>query len=229
MKRNYFAYIDPEVTEFDIPLRDMIVFSYEQTEQPPGRLPDTDGVDLAALDEVNFLLVPGSARLASRNNAVLRAVRSLAPRSVLFDGLLELPQFNPDEDPESNSAVSDLRSMVADADVVLFCTPEYAGSLPGSLKNLIDWTVGTGDLYQKPVAWINVAATGRGAGAGRDLARVLGYVDAQVLEPGGLQLPLDPASIGPDHELVDEDYRDRLLRGLVGLAKAQSATRTLIA
>jgi len=198
----------------------MIVFSYEQTEQQPGQPAETDEVDLSALDDVTFLLIPGSARSASRNNAVLRAARSLAPRSVRFDGLMEMPQFNPDDDPESSSAVSDLRAMVADADVVLFCTPEYAGSLPGSLKNVIDWTVGTGDLYQKPVASINVAATGRGAGAGHDLARVLGYVDAHVLEPGGLQLPLDPASLGPDHEVVDEDYRDRLLRGLVRLATA---------
>jgi chromate reductase, NAD(P)H dehydrogenase (quinone) len=220
VKRDYFGYVEPEVTEFDIPLRDMIVFSYELTEHLPGQLPDADAVDLEALDEVSFLLVPGSTRLASRNNAVLRAVRSLAPRSVLFDGLVELPQFSPDDEPESNSAVTGLRSMLAGADVVLFCTPEYAGSLPGSFKNLIDWTVGTGDLYQKSVAWINVAPVGRGTGASRDLARVLGYVDAQVLEPGGLQLPLDTASIGPDQEVVDEDYRDRLLRGLVGLAEA---------
>jgi NAD(P)H-dependent FMN reductase len=114
---------------------------------------------------------------------------------------------------------SGLRSILADADVVLFCTPEYAGSLPGSLNNLIDWTVGIGDRYQMSVAWINVAATGRGADASQDLARVLGHVDARVLTPGGIQLPLDPASIGPDHDVVDEDYRDRLLRGLVGLAK----------
>ena len=220
VKRDYFSYIDPGVTEFNIPLRDMIIFSYEPTEQPPGQPAKTEEGDRSALDVVNFLLIPGSTRSASRNTAVLRAARSLAPRSVLFDGLLQLPQFNPDDDPESSSAVSDLRSMVAHADVVLFCTPEYAGSLPGSLKNLIDWTVGTGDLYQKPVAWINVAAAGRGAGASHDLARVLGYVEAQVLEPGGLQLSLDPASIGPDHELVNEDYRDRLLRGLVRLAKA---------
>lgn len=81
---------------------------------------------------------------------------------------------------------------------------------------------------QQPVAWINVATTGRGAGAGHDLARVLGSDDARVLQPGGLQLPLDPASIGPDHDVVDEDYRDRLLRGLVALAKAYQRGETVI-
>ena len=58
-----------------------------------------------------------------------------------------------------------LRRQLADADAVLFCTPEYAGTLPGSLKNLLDWTVGGGELYGKPVAWINVANPGRGDGA----------------------------------------------------------------
>ncbi len=220
VKRDYFAYIDPEVRERNIPLRDMIVFSYETTEHEPGRLRATEEVDVSALDAVKFLLIPGSTRSASRNSAVLRAARSLVPRSVLFDGLLQLPQFDPDADPASNGAVSALRSMVADADVVLFCTPEYAGSLPGSLKNLIDWMVGTGDLHQKPAAWVNVAAPGRGTGASHDLERVLGYVDARVLEPGGIELTLDQASIGADHDVVDEDYRNRLRRRLAQLAQA---------
>ena len=61
---------------------------------------------------------------------------------------------------------------------MLFCTPEYAGTLPGSLKNLLDWTVGGGQFYGKPVAWLNVAAPNRGLGAQETLASVLGYVGA---------------------------------------------------
>jgi NAD(P)H-dependent FMN reductase/GNAT superfamily N-acetyltransferase len=224
VKRGYFDYVQPGVTEFDIPLRDMIVFAYEA---PPTFEPgNADPVDAASLDGVDFLLIPGSTRSASRNHAVLRAVNELAPRSVIYDGLARLPQFEPDADPASNDEVVALRAMLAAADVVVISTPEYAGTLPGSMKNLIDWTVGTADLYQKPVAWINVAPTGRGMGASDDLARILGYVDAQVLVPGGLQLPLDPAWVGAHGNVLDEEYRARLLRGVVHIGQAYQQARS---
>ncbi len=107
-----------------------------------------------------LLLISGSTRPASSNTAVLRTAGHLAPDSVtttLYTGLVELPAFVP-ETPATPPAVSELCAAIARADLVVFCTPEYAGTLPGSLKNLLDWTVGTADLYEKPVAWINAAA-----------------------------------------------------------------------
>jgi NAD(P)H-dependent FMN reductase len=99
----------------------------------------------------------------------LKTLRAVAPEgvtTVLYEGLSDLPAFNPDGDGERpHAAVADLRQQLAASDAVLFCTPEYAGTLPGSLKNLLDWTVGSGELYGKPVAWINVANSGRGEGA----------------------------------------------------------------
>jgi ribosomal protein S18 acetylase RimI-like enzyme len=80
VKRDHFAYIDPEVTEFNIPVRDMIVFSYEQVEGLPDQDAALDIVNLTALDEESFLLIPASTRATSRNNAVLRAARSLRAR-----------------------------------------------------------------------------------------------------------------------------------------------------
>ena len=79
---------------------------------------------------------------------------------------------------------------VAPADAVVFCTPEYAGTLPGSFKNLLDWTVGGGELYGKPAAWIDVANEGRGGGAQATLGTVLGYVGAQVVERACRRLPV---------------------------------------
>ena len=71
------------------------------------------------------------------------------------------------------------------ANTVLFGIPEYAGSLPGSFKNLLDWTVGGSEIYGKPVAWINAsrhANPDAGSGAHAALRTVLGYTGANIVE-----------------------------------------------
>jgi chromate reductase len=99
----------------------------------------------------------------------------------VFDGMALLPHFNPDDDTEPLPApVADLRARIAAADAVLFSTPEYAGALPGSFKNLLDWTIGGGEIYQKPVAWINVSTMPTGAAGARvpsDSARICRHPD----------------------------------------------------
>ena len=78
-----------------------------------------------------------------------------------------------------------MREALGASDAVLFSTPEYAGALPGSFKNLLDWTVGGGQTYEMPVAWINVsgaAAPTGGAGAHDSLRSVLGYTWSAVIE-----------------------------------------------
>jgi chromate reductase, NAD(P)H dehydrogenase (quinone) len=161
--------------------------------------------------QVRILLVSGSTRGGSTNTAALATVGAAAPRrvtAVLYPGLAGLPAFNPDDDGERvPPAVTGLRRQIAAADGVLFCTPEYAGSLPGSFKNLLDWTVGGGELYGKPVAWINVAAEGRGMGAQNTLATVLGYVGATVIEAACRRLPVARAAIGPDGMVTDPRFQ----------------------
>src|SRR5882724_638043 len=111
--------------------------------------------------KTRILLISGSTRGASANTAALRTLQSVAPASVtaeLYDGLAGLPAFNPDDDgADVPQPVAALRADIATADAVVVCTPEYAGTLPGSFKNLLDWTVGGGELNGKPVAWLNVA------------------------------------------------------------------------
>ena len=63
------------------------------------------------------------------------------------------------------AAVADLRAAAVGADALLVCTPEYAGALPGSFKNLLEWMVGGGEAYRKPIAWINVAGPAAPTGA----------------------------------------------------------------
>ncbi|TXN31122.1 NADPH-dependent FMN reductase [Lacisediminihabitans profunda] len=143
---------------------------------------------------MRLLLVSGSTRQSSTNNAALATIRELAPpgsSATLYGGLSALPAFNPDDDHDPvPAAVATLREQIGLADAVLFSTPEYAGTLPGSFKNLLDWTVGSEVVSGKPVAWINVAAPGRGHGALATLALVLGYIDARVLDGACIDLPL---------------------------------------
>jgi NAD(P)H-dependent FMN reductase len=150
------------------------------------------------------LLVLGSLRSRSTNTAVLRTARSSAPEGVvadLYDGLGELPHFNPDDDVNPlPPAVADLRRRIREADAVLFCTPEYAGALPGSFMNVLDWTIGDdleGSIYQKPVAWIN--ASPRGAvNAHQSLRQVFGYAHALIVEDACVAAPVAEAGLSDD-------------------------------
>jgi chromate reductase, NAD(P)H dehydrogenase (quinone) len=169
-------------------------------------------------EPVHILLISGSTRRASTNTAVLRTAQAVAPDGVTTarpELLAALPAFNPDDDHAPlPPAVTDLRREIAKAGAVLFCTPEYAGALPGSFKNLLDWTVGGGEIYRKPVAWLNVssvAAPTGGADAHASLAKVLGYVGAQIVESACLRLPLTRDAVGTDGMITDAGVRRRII------------------
>jgi NAD(P)H-dependent FMN reductase len=166
-----------------------------------------------------LLLVSGSTRDGSTNTAALRTAAAAAPDDViaaLYGGLTELPAFVPGDDP-APAAVAALREQVAAADAVLFCTPEYAGTLPGSLKNLLDWLVGSGELNEKPVAWLLVASYGRGEGARATLELVLGYVDARIVTKACARVPVTRDAVGPDGLVADAGLRAQLTECLATL------------
>jgi chromate reductase, NAD(P)H dehydrogenase (quinone) len=176
---------------------------------------------------VRILLLSGSLRDGSTNTAALRTAVHVAPEeieAVLYDGMASLPHFNPDDDPDGgpvHPAVAELRAALHAADALLICTPEYAGALPGSFKNALEWTVGDASTYQKPVAWIN--ASGRpGDAGGKDahdsLRRVLGYVGADIVEAAVTRLPVARAAIGEDGLLGDPGMRDAIVAALAALA-----------
>jgi NAD(P)H-dependent FMN reductase len=139
-----------------------------------------------------------------------------------YDGLAQLPHFNPDDDHAPlPPAVSVLRQAIANADGVVFCTPEYAGTLPGSLKNLLDWCVGGTDLTGKRVAWIGVAADPRrGAGAHATLATVLRYVQADIVEDACTSVPVARDGVGPDGLIADPATRAAVTAALETFASA---------
>lgn len=150
------------------------------------------------------LLISGSLRAVSANTAVLQTAGAVAGEEIicsLYDRMALLPAFNPDLDRHPLEAeVGRLRDAIHEADGILFSTPEYAGALPGSLKNLLDWTIGDEQprsIYNKAVGWIN--ASPRGAtGAYHELRTVLGYAHANIVEPACIHLPIDSTMIGTD-------------------------------
>ena len=169
---------------------------------------------------MQILLVSGSLRSGSTNTAVLRTAVAVAPAgvtTVLYDGLDRLPHFNPDDDNEHlDPAVAELRAAIGAADAVLFSTPEYAGALPGSFKNVLDWTVGGGEIYGKPVAWINASAFGpSGAADAHDsLRKVLGYTGSDIVEAACAQIPIPRNAIGDDGLVTDPELRRQIAQVL---------------
>jgi chromate reductase len=174
-----------------------------------------------------ILLISGSTRAGATNTLALRALSEHALYVVeteQYQGLSRIPAFTPDLDPLPTE-VDELLACISRANAVVFATPEYAGGLPGSLKNLLDWTVGGGQLYDKLIAWLDVANPGRGGGARGQLRTVLGYVGARVVEAACVHVNLDrnggavTLGDGAEHQLrqaisalvsaIDEDKRER--------------------
>jgi NAD(P)H-dependent FMN reductase len=178
---------------------------------------------------MNLLLLSGSLRAGSTNQAVLNTAAELAPpgvETVLYEGAGDLPLFNPDDDAEGvevPEAVAEMRRAVGAADAILICTPEYAGALPASLKNVLEWTVGDAGTYRKPIAWINAAgeASPTGAADAHDsLRKVLGYVGATIVEEACTRIPVGRSAVGTSGTVTNQDARRKIARAVETLTRA---------
>jgi chromate reductase len=135
---------------------------------------------------VRILAVCGSLQHKSANLALLERAAALAPETtevVLFEGLRDLPLFNPElEQGVAPAPVEQWRRALSGSAAVLIASPEYGHSLPGALKNGIDWVIGSGELYRKVVA-ITTAVKDRSRGrlGLSALAQTLGAVDAAIV------------------------------------------------
>ena len=167
-----------------------------------------------------IVAISGSLRAGSSNHAILRYLDSLMPDGVdyiIYDGLAALPHFDPGLDnDEMPDPVVDLRQLLGKADAVIICSPEYAFGVPGSLKNLLDWTVGSGSLEGKPLALITASTGGQHAHAAL-LLILKSALGANVLEDATLLIPfirtkMDGANItAPDTQLSLQLLLDKLL------------------
>ena len=174
---------------------------------------------------MRILAVSGSLRAASHNTQLLLAATEAAPEGVeveLWEGIGDLPLYDQDlESQELPVSVRRLREDWAAADAILFATPEYNGSIPGVLKNAVDWAsrpVGESALRNKTVGVIGASTGQFGAmWAQADLRKVLGVAGARVV---GDELPVTRAHEKFDAEgrLLDGELFDRLRLGLERLA-----------
>jgi NAD(P)H-dependent FMN reductase len=176
----------------------------------------------------SILMISGSVRAGSVNAAMIATAAELFPAGVapvIYSGLADLPHFNPDLDHEPlPTSVVELRRLIRESSALLFSTPEYAGTMPGALKNLLEWTVGGTETTHKPTGWINPSSMpNRAAGTYSALRIVLEYTDATVVDRACVDVPVPRSAIGTDGVVQDERIRGAISRTVLALVAAIEA------
>jgi NAD(P)H-dependent FMN reductase len=178
------------------------------------------------MSDVKVLVLLGSLRAASINRQLAELAVESAPDGVtlqLFDRLGELPFYNEDIDnSDVPEPVTALRAAAAEADAALVVTPEYNGSIPGVLKNAIDWLsrpYGSGALNDKPVAVVGAALGQYGGVWGHDETRKsIGVAGARVVED--LKLSVQTTTFDGTHPRENAEVAENL-RDIVGKLAAE--------
>ena len=175
---------------------------------------------------MRVLGISGSLRRESHNRRLLLEAAELLPPGTeleLYEELKAVPPYDEDDDEEGDPAVRRLRGAIARADAILIATPEYNSSVPGQLKNAIDWASrprSAPALLGKPVAVIGTS-TGSfgGVWAQAELRKVLRTAGARVVE-GEVSVPRAHVRLAEDGRLLDDELRERA-QGLVDALLAE--------
>jgi chromate reductase len=179
---------------------------------------------------MRVLGISGSLRQDSHNTELLRAAASLLPSEVefeLYDGLKDIPPYVEDDEHEAPASVERLREHIALADAVLFATPEYNHSIPGALKNALDWVSrphATNTLRGKPVAVIGASTGMFGAvWAQAELRKVAAALGARVIDR---EVPVPTADeIVRDREKLQSSGTHQMIVGLLAELLAEANAR----
>jgi chromate reductase len=174
---------------------------------------------------VSVLAIGGSLRRDSFNRRVMHAAPALAPQSLqisVYDELASVPLFNEDlEMPRAPSSVEQLRRAVANADGILIATPEYNQSLPGVVKNMVDW-LSRGEpvvIEDKPIGILGITPGAWGTRiAQSQLRHALTACGAMVMPVPQLYLRGAAELFGADGQLIDSRTRDSLAEYLAAFA-----------
>lgn len=163
-----------------------------------------------------ILAISGSTRINSSNEMILRYIQEKYKEFLeieLYNGITDLPYFNPDvKDQELSPNVIEFRNKIQEADGVILCTPEYVFSLPGIIKNAIEWTVSTTVFSNKPVALI--VASGLGEKAFESLKIIMKTIEAKFSDESTLLINGGRSKINNEGQITDQttiDNIDRLI------------------
>jgi chromate reductase len=183
---------------------------------------------------MRILGLSGSLRRDSYNTRLLHGMRALLPAGAeldVFEDLAAVPPYSEDDEHEAPPAVAALNAAIAGADAVLVVTPEYNASLPGQIKNALDWVsrpVASSTLRGKPAAVVGASTGLFGAvWAQAEMRKVLGAIGARVLDR---ELPIAQAdeALGGDGLPVEEELREELAE-ILGELLALAEPRELAA
>jgi chromate reductase, NAD(P)H dehydrogenase (quinone) len=167
-----------------------------------------------------ILAISGSTRANSSNEAILKYIKHKWADVLdveLYNELDKLPHFNPDVNDENiNEYVKKFRSSVDHANGVIICTPEYVFSLPGALKNAIEWSVSTTIFSDKPL--VMIVASGLGEKTFESLSLIMQTVGAKMTDESRVLISGARAKLNSEGKLSDE----------ISVAKIEAAISSLI-
>jgi chromate reductase, NAD(P)H dehydrogenase (quinone) len=160
--------------------------------------------------KLRILAIPGSTRKKSANHQLILAIKELSSdifELSVYEDLLSIPAFNPDEVDSEPAAVIDFKMKLGAADGILICTPEYAAGVSGALKNAIDWTVSGMEFYDKPLALITAATSGYLAHA--SLLGTLLIIQSKITNDSQLLISMVKTKVNDENKITNtETLRD---------------------
>lgn len=176
---------------------------------------------LEVMMPINVLAISGSLRSKSSNSAILRAASHLTPKTVnieLYNGLGNLPLFNPDLEHNPPASVLDFRAHLKKACGVIIASPEYAHGVTGAIKNGLDWITGSGELMNKPVALLNTSA--RATIAYAALKETISVMMGRIIDRASIVIPLPNNEMDENSIIADPMLSNRLQAAIVSFVEA---------
>ena len=178
-----------------------------------------------ANNTIKILAICGSLRASSSNSLIIRTVGEMVPANVeytIYGDMAQIPAF--DDSNTTPEPVAAFRKFVNEADGVFICTPEYAFGVPGALKNALDWTVGTSEFVDKPLALVTASSLGKNAHAA--LLLIFKAISANIPDGGSLLIPFIRTKINEQGELKDDGTKEEIMKvmnSLIGLIEEKRA------
>ena len=168
-----------------------------------------------------ILASSGSLRQNSTNLNLIKAIIELYSEKLdikIFEGLSDIPHFNPDLDNDSPpNKIIDFRRQLNEVDGVLICTPEYAMGVPGTLKNAIDWTVSSCEFSHKPVALITASSDGQKGH--RSLLETLKVIECDIPDDSQLLISFVKTKVSNEEKITDRPTLEQVKKLMSSLVK----------